>query len=58
MGALAAQETFPLHRDSQSLSFLLPLGFAIGAFIPAIFALYFARRGSLYVHLYNQPKNN
>lgn len=44
-----------IHRDSHSFSFLLPFGFVTGAFIPAIFALYFALRGSLYVQLQNRP---
>jgi len=39
------------HFASQSFSFLLPFGLAIGAFMPAIFALYFARRGPFVAHL-------
>jgi hypothetical protein len=46
------------YRDSQSFNFLLPLGLSIAALIPAIFALYFARRGSLNVHLQNKHTVN
>jgi hypothetical protein len=34
---------------------LLPFGLAIGAFMPAIFALYFARRGPFVDHLKKKP---
>lgn len=47
-----------VQRVSQSFNFLLPLGFAIGAFSPAILALYLARRRSLKVQLNNHKQKH